>query len=231
MDSPQPIATESRPPARRRLGLRFPLWGLFIVVALACVGAAWYGMRKREREAVQKAAALAAQLETQRQENDRLRAEIGYLKIGDRTKVHALALRRLNDYHWQWRVYLPPGKQWHLYQVLGRIPRRGLNDIRNGKGTIDSGEFTIEAFIGRGAFGESRLVVVTPGRRFSQSIDEGEFEELVKAGHSTGGVGSTKTEVFDAKGPIELIRLRKHPVPGSTADSDEPEFGFMLWFE
>ncbi|HUE73718.1 MAG TPA: hypothetical protein VMP01_22760, partial [Pirellulaceae bacterium] len=222
-------------PAKRSLPLRFSLWTLFIVVAVACVAAAWYGMRKREREALAKVAALAAQIETQQAEINRLRAEIGFLTIGDRTKVHALAQRSLNDYHWRWRVYLPPGKPWRLCQALGRIPRQGFKEIPHASGTIDDGEFTIEAFIGRDVDGQRRLVVATPSIRNSQSLDEAQFQELIKAGFSTTGIGFTRMEVLDPKAPILLLRLRQHePIPGSPGSfrtSDEPEFGFMLWLE
>ncbi|HUE72356.1 MAG TPA: hypothetical protein VMP01_15840, partial [Pirellulaceae bacterium] len=54
------VVIAAPPPAKRSLPLRFSLWTLFIVVAVACVAAAWYGMRKREREALAKVAALAA---------------------------------------------------------------------------------------------------------------------------------------------------------------------------
>jgi hypothetical protein len=233
LETPLVIAADA-PRAKRSWPLRFSLWTLFIVVAVACVAAAWYGMRKREREAMAKAAALAQQVEEQREEINRLRAEIGYLTIGDRSKVHALGQRVLSDYHWRWRVYLPPGKQWKFCQALGRMPRQGF-DVSHGTSSIDSGEFTIEAFIGRDADGERRLVVATPTSRTSQSLDEAQYRELVKAGYSTTGIGATRTEVLEAGGPILLIRLRQHePIPGSPGGfrtSDEPQFGFMLWLE
>ena len=99
MNEASPIVVAAMPRPKRSLPLRFSLWTLFLVVAAACIGAAWYGMRQREREAMEKAAALAQQVEAQRDEINRLRAEIGYLTIGDRTKVHVLGQRVLDHQH------------------------------------------------------------------------------------------------------------------------------------
>lgn len=235
MNEVSPAIVPDLPRPKRSLPLRFSLWTLCVIVAIACVGAAWYGMRQREREAMEKAAALAAHVESLRQENDRLRAEIGYLTITDRKKVHALGQRSLSEYHWRWRVYLPPGKQWRLCQALGKIPRHGDRDVPHASSTIDAGEFTIEAFFSRNADRQPRFVVAHGGGSSSQTIDEQQLAELGKVGFSSSGIGQKRTEVFDTLGPIVLIRLRQHEAvpgsPGSFRTSDEPQFGFLLWLE
>lgn len=237
MSESSPTFVSDIPRPRRAWTLRFSLLSLCILVAIACVAAAWYGMRTRERAAIEKAAKLEATVKSQQAEIRRLRAELGYLTIADRTKVHAVQLKCSEDYHWKWRVYLPPGKPWKLCYVQGQIPGQGFENVPASSSTIEGGEFTVEALIRHDEEGQRRFVIVGPGSRVSQSLDEQKFERLKTAGFSATGIGFTQTEVLDPAGPIELIRLRQHrEIPGppgshSFAGSDDPEFGFLIWVE
>ena len=232
-----PSATNSSQP-RRGWSLRFSLLSLCGLVAVACIAAAWYGMRQRERLALEKAASLEATVKSQSAEINRLRAELGYLTIGDRSKVNVLMHNSDDENHWKWRVYLPPGKNWNLCFGLGEVPLRGFEGVRHSATTTQSGEYTIEARFDRDENGQRRFVVSRNGVKTAIAFPDEEFQRLKAAGHSATTLGASQTQQFDPTGPIELIRLRQHRVvPGSSpglptsVSSDEPEFGFVIWLE
>lgn len=238
MSETVPIVDAESPPPKRSWPLRFSLSSLCVVVAIASVAAAWYGMRKREQAAVEKAATLAATVKTQQAEISRLRGELGYLTIDDRSKVHVLQLVTRDDFHWKWRVYLPPGKKWALCSGLGDIPLRGYQNVRSGWSSIPDGEYTIEVYFDRDDEGQRRFVIRRNEGKTSMSVEEAKFQQLKAAGHSTISAGSSKTHTLEPVGPIQLIRLRQHrelpsnpPGTRSFGSSDDPASGFVVWLE
>ena len=238
MSEPAPDIVPQPAPPKRSFPRRFSLSSLCVVVAVACVAAAWYGMRRRERAAVQRAATLAETVKKQQEEISRLRGELGYLTITDRGKVHIIQLDAREDYHWRWRVYLPPGKKWSLCEAFGRVPPLGYENMQHGWSSIPEGEHTIEVYFDRDENGQRRFVVRRGTGRTSMTVDDDQFEQLISAGYSTSTAGSSKTELSDVGGPIQLIRLRAHrELPGgppgarSFVTSDDPEPGFVVWLE
>lgn len=238
MNELPPVIIADRPRSKRSWPLQFSLWTLCLVVAAACVAAAWYGMRQRERAAIADAQRLRAQVSRQQEEISSLRAELGYLTISDKSKVHVLKLESPNDYHWQWRIYLPPGRKWQLCSGLGKVPLRGRKNFPHGWSSVDDGEFTLQVYFDRDEDGLRRFNVRRGnGGKTSYTFPEEEFQQLKKAGYSTSTTGTSQTEVRDPGAPIELIRLRQYrQIPGppgsqSFASSDEPEFGILVWIE
>jgi hypothetical protein len=104
----------SQPPraSTSRFGLRFSLLSLLTFAAMACVAAAFYGTRQREAAAVRRMESLRAQVKMQQIQIERLRAELGYLTIYAKDKVHLLQLPTRDQHHWKWRVYLPSQRRW-----------------------------------------------------------------------------------------------------------------------
>lgn len=50
-----------------------------------------------------------------REENERLRAELGYLNIEDRDRLHLVAAPQIEDWKWRWRVYVPEQREFTLF--------------------------------------------------------------------------------------------------------------------
>jgi hypothetical protein len=83
--------------------MRFSLRALILVVIVAgLIGMAVVLQRKSER--------LAA-------ENGRLKEELGYLTVGDTSKIYARESGGLGYYARSWRVYLPPTQNGAVYFV------------------------------------------------------------------------------------------------------------------
>jgi hypothetical protein len=226
-------------PKRRggRFSVRFSLLSLLIAAAIVCVAAAFYGVRRREAIAIRELESVRAQAKQQEETIERLRAELGYLTIGDKGKIHALQLPTHDEYHWKWRVYLPPERRWKLFGGTGNVPSQGYENVPHNMSTIEGGEFTLEVFIDNDPEGRPRLVYRTPVSTTRMGISPAEFALLKANGHSWAGVGRGMVQMRDAGQPIQLMRLRvneefaKSSGGSSYRTSDQPQFGFLIWIE
>ncbi|MBC7852588.1 MAG: hypothetical protein IAF94_04045 [Pirellulaceae bacterium] len=233
-------AVPSQPP-RPRWRWQFSLFTLLLVAIVACVVAAYLGTARRLEEAKATIGRQQADLKARDAEITKLEAELGILTITDPSKVHILALRSKEDWHWRWRVYLPPGKKWRITQALGeRVPKQGfdMSNVPHGSssGDLSNEEFTAEVWIARDVNGSLRLNRRFGGSGVANGISEEDAKKLLAGGStSTHTAGMSATEVFDPAGPIELLRLHTHshiPQPdGSSISSEKPDFGILLFLE
>ncbi len=233
-------AVPSQPP-RPRWRWQFSLFTLLLVAIVACVVAAYLGTARRLEEANATVSRQNAELKARDAEIAKLEAELGILTITDPSKVHILALRSKEDWHWRWRVYLPPGKTWKFTQALGeKVPMQGfdMSNVPHGSssGTESKGEFTAEVWLARDINGRLRLNRQFAGSGVASGISEVDAGKLLVGGStSTHAAGMWTTAVHDPAGPIELLRLHKYgsvPQPdGSTISSQMPYFGILLFLE
>ena len=220
---------------------QFSLFTLLLVAIMACVVAAYLGTARRLEEAKAAIDRQKAELAARDAEIAKLGAELGILTITDPSKVHILALRSKEDWHWRWRVYLPPGKTWKFTQALGeKVPMQGfdMSNVPHGSssGTESKGEFTAEVWLARDINGALRLNRQFAGSGVASGISEVDAGKLLVGGStSTHAAGMWTTAVHDPAGPIELLRLHKYgsvPQPdGSTISSQMPYFGILLFLE
>jgi len=91
------------------------------------------------------------------------RAELGYLTVDDPANAYAISVDSPGEKKWKWRLYLPAGRQHFLHCYTGNLPSSPYFDRAFNKkcfdaakragttnsGTIDSGEFTLEAILTR----------------------------------------------------------------------------------
>ena len=115
----------------RRRRLRFSLRTILLLVVIIALGVAQIVAMRRVREVTAVNRRLA-------EENEKLRGEVGYLEVDDRTKVQVVRIPTLDEFTWRWKVYLPPGKWTTTYMVRG-IPRKGFPDAAS-FGPVDGGQ-------------------------------------------------------------------------------------------
>lgn len=58
-------------------------------------------------------------------ENAKLRTELGYLTIEDRSKLNVVQIATYEDLKWQWRVYIPEGSKLVLRAATHVFPSTG----------------------------------------------------------------------------------------------------------
>lgn len=221
---------------------QFSLFTLLLVAIIACVVAAYFGTAWRLAEAGTTIERQKTELAVRDAEIVKLSAELGKLTIQDRSKVHILALPSKEDWHWRWRIYLPPGKTWKITEALGpKVPLQGFDMSQlphsSSSGSHSDGEFTAEVWLERDLNGELQLKQRFGGTGSGHGISAEVAKRLLEGGsrssHSAGMF--SKTELHDPAGPIELLRLHKYVYiqqpDGSATSSDKPEFGMLLFFE
>ena len=176
-------------------------------------------------------------------ENEKLRAEAGYLQVDDPDKVAVLRVPELDELTWRWKVFLPKGK-WSLNCLTQSIPSEG---VPNGAsvGPVDGGrEVLMSATVRQGADGKWQFRAKLNTAQIGNPLDES--HRLIAprihpaiasgfSGQSTDIAGDELQESFDPEQPIVLIRLRAHEVvelPGGGARTKvDPKSsdGIMVW--
>src|SRR5262245_6245067 len=96
-----------QPPSKLRP--RFSLLSFLLASATICLGVSHWNTSR--------------QLAAARLELRKLRDELGYLSIEDRTKFHAVALQSGEPNTWQWRLFLPKGTSYQWNMACEQIPQ------------------------------------------------------------------------------------------------------------
>src|SRR5688500_10564334 len=73
---------------------------------------------------------LYAEIVPLREENRRLRDELGELFVEDDTKVHAIAVRSTEDLVWKWRIWIPEGRRYNIHATGEQIPAKGFPKVQ-----------------------------------------------------------------------------------------------------
>jgi len=186
-----------------------------------------------------------------RVEVDRLREEMGWLKIDDPTRIHVRQIESPEPLSWAWRIYLPPGNRT-LYAGGGAIAETGLKTDSaadtslqpNSKQSKTSPpdpldyEFTLTARIERDQRGNLQLAVSAPRQGLAFALrpkdsawimDDKRFGLWTTRKLQLEAAGSRgQTESFAADDAIVLLRLRAPD--DKQAESGEPCDGVMIWF-
>ena len=203
--------------------------------------AAYFGATRRLLEANVALDRQKVELQSRDAEINKLKTELGKLTIKDPGKVHILALPSNEDWHWRWRVYLPPGKTWAITKAIGEnSPREGF-DLSKVSGimvipTYSRDEFTAEAWLQRDLNGTLRLNLLFADRRFAWDVSEEDAQQLFPEGRSsTHALRMSEADIHDPAGPIELLRLHKRVANVGhvrrSINSEGAEFGVLLFFE
>jgi hypothetical protein len=230
---------EAPPPRRPRFSL-LTLLLLTTIVGLAIV----VGLQWRE-------------LDPLRRELRQLRSEVGHLTIDDPTKAYAIAVPAMEDNHWRWRLYLPPGRQRDVFVYSGHLPRRTGLLTEWLKGVVDDG-------VGMSTSGSDFVGELTFECRAFEKVDQWTMHTRYgrQDGNTTvsGGGGTTihqqdnwfaeglsrmtssdvghgRQQEFEADAPIVLLHIIRPVVkelPGGGHTSQSPTGsadGVVVWIQ
>ena len=211
--------------------IRFSLKTLFVVLLVATLAGSHVFTSYR--------------LKKTHDENVKLRTELGYLTIEDRSKVHVVQLATHEDLTWQWRVYVPEGAKVVLKAAAQEIPEYGLPAEWHAGSECPPGEYSLTAAVRRDREGQWEFSVAGGGMLSRSGIPEAATKWLEKKASTKGwsaGIGATETK--DAGKPLRLLRVlsQAHLPPGvspTIAASDEhpggkPNHigdGLMIWID
>jgi len=217
--------------SRTKLRVRFSLLSFLLASAAICLAVShWH---------------TSWQLATARVELRKLRDELGYLSIEDRTKFHAVALESGTPNTWQWRLFVPKGARYQWNIACDEIPKNsppsqtGMSAVSYEPYWETANEVVVTARLREAGEGNWTLSVTSRIGDSKHQMSGATLKippdkiEWMSAVSSFDGqvIGSRGTEVCDADGPIILLQRRaceKQP-NGSYQSSDEPMPGFMVW--
>lgn len=200
---------------------RISLFRALVLMTLLALGIGLYGAyrnnqaienRAQLREAQQEAkmAEIQAEAADVQAENVKLRAQLGFLTIGDEEKIHALRLEEFRPNTWRYRVYLPPGRNYYAACQVNDLPQSdaspdfgknlpGTSTIGRGKNNslgmgLDSGVYLITISVFKDVQGKWRNYI---------ECSTPEVSSLMNPDGNLGG-GAAGTELVDSqKWPIK----------------------------
>lgn len=215
-----------------RVARRISLLSFLLVVMLLATGLAALRLSQRAGHAEREARAL--------------RDQAGDLSVGDRGRVHAIALDSKDPRTWQWRLYIPKGSQYAWRIAAGAIPRdgvpaRGVVGISNESYWESDNEVLVTANLRREPDGTWKFSVRSKiGGGMSQmggaelTVPAEELSWLEEAGCTDGRLlGDRGTTDLDPGGPIILLprRLCERRPDGSSQPAEGLAPGLILWLE
>jgi hypothetical protein len=206
--------------------VQFSLRTLFVLVGLIAVGATLLVSYRQFHEA-----------RVLREENARLRGEVGELKVEEGTeyKLQAIAMPTSEDMVWKWRVHVPNRQNIFLSVHAGVIDNAGFPGSPGGH-AIDPGEHVITVSYRQDHTGVWQwFVVIEPDPRTRGTISlsnpvPDSLAKVIAGSHSTAtsGVGSTVTLAEPGK-PLELFRFRIFPQAQSSPSGKDAGEGILMW--
>ena len=223
------IAFRTRRPVMPRI--RFSLKTLFVVLLVGTLAASHVFTSYRLRQT--------------HDENVKLRTELGYLTIEDRTKLHVVGLAAHEDLTWQWRMYVPEGAKLVLRTATHEIPEYGLPATPGARAGLSPGEYIVTAAVRRDREGKWQLKLSTGGSYSRTPIPETAALWIdKKASNISMAAGAGATETKDRGKPLRLLRVlsQAHLPPGVSPvwGFDEPpprgkpnriSDGLMIWID
>jgi hypothetical protein len=199
---------------------------MFVLVGLIALGSALVVSYRQFQE-----------IRLLREENARLRGEVGELKVEEGTehKLQAIAMPTSDDMVWKWRVHVPDRKDIFLTLHIGKIDQSGLPGQPGGT-RMFPGEYVITAAYRKDHNGGWQWFVNTlpypeSGSYVSSSTPVSDSHAKIIAGnHSTefAGVGKAVTMADPGK-PLELLRLRVLPQPSTGSTQLDAAEGILVW--
>lgn len=207
---------ESVESARRALRPRFSLLNtLLLVTALALATVVW----RQDQE-----------LRWSTNELQSLRRQLGLLTINDPKQVHGVEVKEAGGHRWQWRIYLPGGRDFYLH-MADNVPSAGIPSRSNSRAFLGmrKGELTLIAEVRPTETGERHLYIRSDGNRESGikapylSVEDSDWVHG-RAQTITKVAGSNGQFVADPDEPVVLLRHRE-----VSQQSGETSEGIVLW--
>jgi hypothetical protein len=180
---------------RTRQRLRFSLTSLFLLITIVGLAVAlWTTSQgwKKDATALQK-----------------LRNQVGELTISDPDRVHVIRVPTTGPLNWQWRVFLPAGREFQLRLITGEVPKTGVPGPGQALGMYSrfrcSGEFLLSASVQENHRGTYVLAASAPNWEGSNPFQNDEWQLRSK---TISQIELGKTESVAPGEPMVLVRLR-----------------------
>ncbi|WP_425399821.1 hypothetical protein [Aeoliella sp.] len=160
-----------------------------------------------------------------REENRRLRYEVGELDVEDASQVHVVSVKKAGGYHWQWRIHLPKGHDWWIH-LSRHAPKQGLPEKASSLARLGTGgEVTLIAEVLPAENGVRYLYLRSDGINspFLEVEDTDWLNGRTMIGTSI--TGEEKQIASDVDEPLALLRLESDK-RGKPSDYDE---GLLIW--
>jgi hypothetical protein len=215
-----------------RVARSISLLSFLLVVMLLALGLAALRLSQRAELAEREARAL--------------RDQAGALSVGDRGRVHAIALDSKDPRTWQWRLYVPKGNRYAWRIAAGAIsrdsvPARSVAGISGEPYWKSDNEVLVTANLRREPDGTWMFSVRSKiGGGMSQmggaelTVPAEELSWLEGAGCTDGRLlGDRGTADLDPRGPIILLqrRLCEQGPDGNSHPAEGLAPGLILWLE
>jgi hypothetical protein len=202
--------------------LQFSLFTLFAVIVAVCLVAAWYGEKMRRVSAEQATRERDAEIRELRVILGILDDRGKFLTVDDKKKVH-IRFIPVDELHWRWQVFLPPGTAWDIDTSQGEYWSDETQCYTGGGGGTEldlTGEFTIDARVSRSLDGRFELVIRQGRSEMHSTLQESGVALLRSKGTPTRKVtGGKGQETFEPTGQILLLRWQNDKPP----DPNTPE--------
>ena len=194
--------------------------------------------------------ALEFEIKAREAEGIKLREEFGFLTIGDRSKIHAIAVPFVQQSKtWIYRIYLPEGNDYYAACKINDLPlgsekpehdfnTPGTSTVAGGYNSCGigllSGEYliTVSVFKDDNEYRYTLTCKATKGSRNSGGgslIADAKDKWPTKSdSFSTSGVGQTMT-IAPRDAPLILLNGRSFGMKVNS--SDKSTEGILLWIE
>jgi hypothetical protein len=219
VDQPPRQPTELRP--------QFSLLTILLVMALAACGITIWQLWR--------------ELVPLRVEVRQMRGELGHLSIDDETRPYAIQLHEWENDVWRWRIYLPPGNKYKLYEAKGVFPAHaGISDAKwleavktatnSSRGVFSSvelqGTFSLEAQLS--PQGDAWKLVTIPGGGDSvyRFQDNWLSDEFTRKTMVRSHVGVKRQVEFSPDEPILLFHVAKPVITTNPASPRDKHYDF-----
>jgi hypothetical protein len=192
----------------------------------------------------------ARQVTPLRQEVARVREELGYFPIDDPNRILIKRLRSKVPNAWQWRLYLPPGRQYSVNCFHGRAPdpatlpasrwRDALRAAPPSEGVVRSqpfaaGESSFEALLTRyGGHWWLRMGAVNEDGQSISLAPRDRWLSDETAWVVASDVGYGRVNSFDPSQPIQLLHVEQNVHARDADDSGDGSAlvdRLVIWIE
>lgn len=174
-------------------------------------------------------------------EYEKMKEDYAIIKVRDPNLLHAsqLSANAIPGAH-QFRLYLPPGKEYVLFYAIESIPKTGFvneqgTSLNYGKVELPNSLFNGQSDNVVGVqVQDHRAYVWTPNTTTTLPLDRQSRTGKMHVTTSEGIAGRDGTVVAEPGKPLLLLRHREHfKDKGSVSSDDMPEFtpGVLLWIE
>jgi hypothetical protein len=205
-----------------RSRFQFSLRTALLLIVLTAAGASiWTSVREHR------------QIERLRADNTRLRNEVGEIEVGEgeENKLHAIRIPSKDAKLWQWRVFVPAGRQFHLNVAMNQIPSADKRAVPQAQLFIPEGYSTISLQLQPDQHGSWKWIAQTKAARTENSANDeiADWAENAAFGNVAQEL-SAQTNVEPGR-DLQLLRLRLAPGNSANYSQDIPTAGsgVLVW--